>query len=511
MLARASGRTKEIAVRAALGAGRWDLIRQSFCESVALAAGGAIAGLGVALAGVRGLLSLAPEGLPVAVSVRLDAPVLAFAVAVAAVAGLIFGVAPAWQVSRMNQFELLKEGGRSNSAGRGRQQLRSSLVVIEVALALVLLVGAGLFLRSLATLEDVNPGFQSAGVITAGLSLPNQRYDTGPKQLAFYQAVLDNLSATPGVSAVAAGLPLPFSGNAGSASFQIDGRPSPPGDPGPHGDIGAVSADYFSALRIPIREGRVFTALDRSDTQRVAVIDDVLARQYWPGQDPVGQHIRNGNSAPWATIVGVVGHVKHSDLSGEDVKGKYYFPVFQMPLPFMSFVMRSPADAGRLSTAMRDAVRAVDPTQPVSQIRLMNEMVNSSLAPRRFVVTVLGVFAAMALAMAMIGLYGVISYAVTQRTQELGVRMALGAQPAEILRLVLGQGMKLAGLGAVAGLVVSLAMSRFLQGELFQVRAIDPLTFALMAAALVAAALLASYIPARRATRVDPMVALRYE
>ena len=512
MLARASGRTREIAVRAALGAGRWDLIRQSFCESMVLAAGGAVAGLGVALAGVRLLLSLAPEGLPVAVSVRLDAPVLAFAAVAAMAAGVIFGVAPAWQISRLNQFELLKEGGRSNSAGRGRQQMRSSLVVAEVALALVLLVGAGLFLRSLAALEDVNPGFQTAGVITGGLALPPARYDTGVKQLAFYRAVLDNLSATPGVTAVAAGVPLPFSGNAGSASFAIEGRPSPPGDPGPHGDIGAVSADYFSALKIPIRVGRVFTELDRSDTQPVAVIDEILARQYWPGQNPVGQHIRRGNSAPWATVVGVVGHVKHSDLAGEDVKGKYYFPVFQMPLPFMSFVMRTPSDPGRLSTAMRDAVRAVDPTQPVSQIRLMTRMVNNSLAPRRFVVTVLGAFAGMALAMALIGLYGVISYAVTQRTQELGVRMALGAQPAEILRLVLGQGMKLAGLGAVVGLVASLLVSRLLRNELFHVSAFDPLTFASsMAAALVAAALLASYIPARRATRVDPMVALRYE
>ncbi|HEX3743167.1 MAG TPA: ABC transporter permease [Bryobacteraceae bacterium] len=508
MLARASGRTREMAVRAALGAARWDLIRQSFYESMALAAGGAVAGVGVALAGVRGLLALAPQGLPIAVSVRLDGPMLAFAVLVAAVAGLIFGVGPAWQVSRMNQFELLKEGGRANSAGRGRQQLRSSLVVAEVALALVLLVGAGLFLRSLAAIEDVNPGFEPGGVMAGGLSLPRARYDTGPKQLAFYQAVLDNLSATPGVAAVAAGVPLPFSGNAGSASFEIDGRPSPPGDPGPHGDIGAASADYFAALRIPIRQGRVFTARDRADTEPVALIDDVLARQYWPGQNPVGQHIRRGNAAAWATIVGVVGHVKQSDLAGEDIKGKYYFPLFQMPLPFMSFVMRAP-DPDRLATALRDAVHAVDPTQPVSQIRLMTEMVDSSLAPRRFVVTVLGVFAAMALAMALIGLYGVISYAVTQRTQELGVRMALGAQPAEIMRLVLGQGMKLAGGGAAAGLAVSLLLSRFLRGQLFHVSAFDPLTFALMAAALIAAALLASYIPARRATRVDPMAALR--
>jgi predicted permease len=511
MLARASGRTRDIAVRAALGASRWELIRQSFCESIALATGGALIGLGLALAGVRGLLALAPEGLPLAVTVRLDMPVLLFAIGVAAAAGLLFGIAPAWQISRLNQFELLKEGGRANSASRGRQQLRSSLVVAEVALALVLLVGAGLFLRSLAALEDVSPGFQTTGVITGGLALPRTQYDTAPKQMAFYRAVLDKLSTTPGVESVAAGAPLPFSGNAGSASFSIEGRPSPPGDPGPHGDIGIVSADYFNALKVPVRQGRAFTALDREDTEPVAVVDEILARQYWPGQNPIGQHIRNGNRQKWATIVGVVGHVKHSDLAGEDVKGKYYYPIFQSAMPFMSFVMRAPSDPGRLSQAMRDAVRSVDPTQPISQIKLMTRMVNNSLAPRRFVVTVLGVFAGMALLMAVIGLYGVISYAVTQRTQELGVRIALGAQPAEILRLVLGHGMKLAGLGAAIGLAVSLAVSRLLSGELFHVSAFDPLTFALMAAALIAAALLASYIPARRATRVDPMVALRWE
>jgi putative ABC transport system permease protein len=465
----------------------------------------------VAFAGVRGLLAMAPEGLPVAVSVRMDAPVLAFAALAAVGAAVLFGIAPAWQISRLNRYELLKEGGRSNSAGRGRQRMRSSLVVAEVALALVLLVGAGLFLRSLAALEEVNPGFDAAGVITAGVSLPHARYDSDAKQIAFYQAVLDNLSATPGVTAVAAGVPVPFSGNAGSASFQIEGLPVPPGDPGPHGDIGAVSADYFAALKIPVRQGRVFTALDRADTQPVALVDEILARQYWPGESPVGQHIRRGSKAPWATVVGVVGHVKHSDLAGEDVKGKYYFPVPQMAAPFMTFLMRTPSDPGRLSAALRDGVRAVDPTQPVSHIRLMTAMVNDSLAPRRFVVTVLGVFAGLALLMAVIGLYGVISYAVTQRTQELGVRMALGAQPAEILWLVVGQGMKLAGLGAAAGLVAAVAIARLLRNQLFHVSAFDPPTFVLMAAALIGAAMLASYIPARRATRVDPMVALRYE
>jgi predicted permease len=511
MLARASGRSREIAIRGALGAGRWDLIRQSLAESLVLAFGGAVLGLGVAFVGLKGLLALAPEGLPVAVGLRMDSTVLAFTVLAAAAAGLLFGVAPAWQISRLDRYELLKEGSRANTAGVRRQHLRAALVVAEVALALVLLVGAGLFLRSLAALQEVNPGFQPNGVITAAVSLPRSHYADAGKRIAFYGAVLGNLAAMPGVASVAAATPVPFSGDGGSASFAIEGRSTPPGDPGPHGDIGFVSPDFFSALKIPIRKGRVFTDVDRQDTQAVALVDEILARQYWPNEDPVGKHIRRGRSAPWATIVGVVGHIRNADLGGEDVKGKYYFPLYQVPPPMATFVVRTPADPARLAAGIRDAVRTVDSTQPVSQLRLLPEMVNSSLAPRRFVVTVLGVFAGMALLMAVIGLYGVIGYAVTQRTQEMGVRMALGAQPGEILRLVLGQGMRLAGAGAAIGLVVSLIASRLLRNELFHVSAFDPLTFALMAAVLIGAALLACYIPARRATRVDPMVALRYE
>ena len=420
-------------------------------------------------------------------------------------------MAPAWQISRLDRYELLKEGARANTGGLGRQQLRAALVVGEVALALVLLVGAGLFLRSLAALEDVNPGFQPNGVITASVSLPPARYADAAKRVAFYRAVLGNMASIPGAGTVAAAAAVPFSGMGGSASFAIEGRPSPPGDPGPHGEIGFVSPDYFAALKIPIRKGRVFTDGDRQETQPVALIDEILARQYWPDEDPIGKHMRRGRSAQWATIVGVVGHVKNADLGGEDVKGKYYFPLYQVPPPFATFVARTPADPAGLAAGIRGAVRTVDGTQPVSQVRLLPEMVNSSLAPRRFVVSVLGVFAGMALLMAVIGLYGVIGYAVTQRTQELGVRMALGAQPGEILRLVLGQGMRLAGAGAAIGLVVSLVASRLLRNELFHVSSFDPLTFASMATVLIGAALLASYIPARRATRVDPMVALRYE
>ncbi len=445
------------------------------------------------------------------VGVRIDATVLVFTALAAVVAGILFGVAPAWQISRLDRYELLKEGGRANTGGLGRQHLRAALVVAEVALALVLLVGAGLFLRSLAALQDVNPGFQPNGVITAGVSLPPAQYADAGKRIAFYRAVLGHMGALPGATSVAAAMPVPFSNAGGSASFAIEEHPTPPGDPGPHGDIGFVSPDFFAALKIPIRKGRVFTDLDRQETEKVALVDDILARQYWPDEDPVGKHIRRGRSAQWATIVGVVGHVKNADLGGEDVKGKYYFPLYQVPPPMMTFVARTPSDPAGLAGGIRDAVRSVDPTQPVSQVQLLPEMVSSSLAPRRFVVTVLGVFAGMALLMAVIGLYGVIAYAVTQRTQELGVRMALGAQSGEIFSLVLGQGMRLASTGAAIGLVVSLIFSRLLRNELFHVSSFDPLTFTLTAALLIAAALLASYIPARRATRVDPMVALRYE
>jgi predicted permease len=392
-----------------------------------------------------------------------------------------------------------------------RQHLRAALVVTEVALALVLLVGAGLFLRSLAALQNVNPGFQPNGVITGNLSLPPAQYADGAKRIAFYRAVLGNLAAMPGTAAVAAAAPAPFSGMGGSASFAIEGRPALPGDPGPHGDIGFVTPDYFGALQIPVRKGRVFTDADRPNTEPVAIVDEILARQYWADQDPIGKHMRRGRLAPWATIVGVVSHVKNADLAGEDVKGKYYFPLYQVPTPFATLVARTPSDPARLASGIRDAVRQVDATQPIAQVRLLSEMVNSSLAPRRFVVMVLGVFAGLALLMAVVGLYGVIGYAVTQRTQELGVRMALGAQPAEILRLVLGQGMRLAGAGVAVGLAVSLIASRLLRNQLFHVGSFDPPTFAVMAAALLGAALLASYIPARRATCVDPMVALRYE
>jgi predicted permease len=388
--------------------------------------------------------------------------------------------------------------------------VQASLVIGEVALALVLLVGAGLFLRSLASLQQVHPGFQANGVITGFVALPRTQYTDPAKRIAFYRGVLEHLASLPGVTTVSAGLPAPFSGQGGSASFQIEGRPSPPGDPGPHGDIGYVSPNYFATLKIPFRGGRAFTEQDQQNSAPVAIIDETLAKQYWPNEDPIGKHIRQGGP-PWATIVGVAAHTKQSNLAGDVVKGKYYYPLYQTPIPFATFLVRSEADPARLAAALRDAARAVDPSLAVSPIKVMSDMVAASLAPRRFVVTLLGVFAGMALLMAVIGLYGVISYSVTQRTQEIGIRMALGAQRSEVLGMVIGHGMRLAGIGAVIGWAVSLGFSRVLKNQLFQVSAFDPLTFVVMALVLIAAAMLACYIPARRATRVDPMDALRYE
>ncbi len=511
MLARASGRNREIAVRAALGASRWDLIRQTLLESLVLATAGALVGLAVAFAGARGLILLAPQNGAVALNVHIDSTVLLFTALAAIAAGILFGIAPAWQISRLDRFDALKEGGRSGTAGLSRQRVRAALVIGEVALALVLLVGAGLFLRSLASLQDVSPGFQPGSVITGFVTLPPAQYADPAKRIAFYRGTLDKLASLPGASAVAVGTPLPFSGQGGSASFVIEGRTVPQGDPGPHGDITYVSSNYFAALKIPIRAGRIFTELDQVNTAPAAVIDETLARQYWPNEDPIGKHMRNGRQGPWSTIVGVVGHVKQSDLAGDVVKGRYYYSIYQKPIPFATFVVRSSSDPVRLTSALKDAVREVNPALAVSQIKLLSDMVSASLAPRRFVVTLLGVFAAMALVMAVIGLYGVISYSVTQRTQEVGIRMALGAQRREVLALVIGQGMQLAGIGAAIGLAASIVFSRFLKNQLFQVSAFDPLTFAGMALVLIAAAMLACYIPARRATRVDPMDALRHE
>lgn len=510
MLARSSARGKELAVRSALGASRWDLIRQTLAESLVLGGIGTLAGLAMAQAGIRILTSLAPQQ-ESGVIIQTDPYVLLFAVIVGLLSAILFGIAPAWQASSTSHFDALKEGGRSGTAGTSQQRLRALLVAGEVAMALVLLVGAGLFLKSLARIQQVVPGFDPHGVITAALTLPDSQYKDQQKQIGFYRDVTERLASLPGVTSAAATYPLPFSGSGGSSSFSIEGQPEGPGDPGPHSDLQAVTPAYFSTMKIPIREGRVFTDQDREGVDPVVVIDENLAHQYWPNQDPVGKRLRRGMRSKWATIIGVVGHVDRNALVGDSGKGVCFYPMYQVPIAQGYLIARTPGDPVSLATPLRQAVRAIDPNQPVYELTPMDQLVGASLGPRRFAVTLLGFFAAMALSMAALGLYGVVTYSVTQRTQEFGIRMALGAQSGQVLALVIKQGMKLVGVGVLVGLVIALALARLLASQLFGVRAFDPVTFAFMALTLLVIAVLACYIPARRATKVDPMVALRYE
>jgi putative ABC transport system permease protein len=495
-----------------MGARGWQLLRQTLAESLLLAFTGALAGLAFAYGSIELLLQLTPESVAAGLEARIDVYVLLFTATAAVLSGLLFGVAPAWQVGRLNPYEVLKSAGRSATGGRARQHLRSGLVVGEAALALVLLVGAGLFLQSFSRLQQENPGFETRGVVTAMLSLPPTQYAEQERRISFNRALLERLRVLPGVTSAGLGLPLPFSGNSSSASFRVEGREGGPGDPGPHGNVRWVSPGYFEAMGIPLRGGRTFSDADRADTEPVVVIDENLARQYWPDQDPIGKHMkRGGDSTPWSTVVGVVGHIKHSDLATEEEKGTYYYSVFQTPPPYTGIVLRTQLDPASLAGAIRQAVLAVDPNQPVDQLRTMERMIGDSLAAQRLAARLLGFFATAALFLAALGLYGVISYSVAQRTQEIGVRMALGAQRGSVLSLVVAQGLKLAGIGVGLGLVLAVASSLALESQLFGVTALDPLTFGAMAAVLLGAAFLASYLPARRATKVNPLQALRYE
>jgi predicted permease len=366
----------------------------------------------------------------------------------------------------------------------------------------------------------VNPGFQPNGVMTAGLSLPAKQYGTKEKQLAFFRSVTDSLSHAPGVTAVGAGLPVPFTGGNASASFQIEGRPTGPGDPGPHGNIRYVTGGYFTALGIPLLEGRFFDQNDRLGSESVAIIDKNLALEYWPKQNPLGQKIRNGQHDSWATIVGIVGHIRFNQLAGEESssdisesagKGVYYYPLFQKEAPFGYFLVKSGAGPAAQADLIRRAVRAVDANQPVSDAKSMDERIAGSLAPQRFAANLLAVFAALAVLLAALGLYGLMSHSVAQRTSEIGIRMALGATRGGMLSLFVQEGLRLALAGVALGVAGAFVLARFLSSLLYGVQATDPLTFVVVSLILIAVALLACYIPARRAARIDPMVALRYE
>jgi putative ABC transport system permease protein len=511
MLARTSSRNREIAVRAALGAGRWHLIRQTLAESLLLSGVGALLGLAVASAGMRLMIASAPQGSVVGLTPAIDLPVLSFTLGVAVTAALLFALAPAWQITRVAPVEHLKSATRSAAGSLGRQRMRSALVVGETAMAMVLLVGSGLLIKSLSRLQEVNPGFDPRGVVIGGVSLPERRYKTPEQRLAFYRALTDRLRENNAVVAVGAGAPLPFEGGDSTASFRIEGQTLAPNEPGPHGRSRVVSPGYFAALGIPRQRGRVFTDDDRLGTDRVVVIDENLAKQYWPGQDPIGKRILGSSSTPWATIVGVVGNVLHTSLAGESDKGTYYQCLYQRPMSGSELVVRLRPGVEPSPAVIAAAVKAIDPTIPVQRARTMRQRLDESLAARRFVVHLLIFFAGVALLMAALGLYGVISYSVLQRTQEIGVRMALGAGRRSVVGLVLRQGTALALIGIVAGSAASAGLSRLLASQLFDVSPFDPLTFAGMVAVLMLTAFAASFIPAYAASRIDPLRALRYE
>ncbi|MDT5156916.1 MAG: hypothetical protein QOH51_1273 [Acidobacteriota bacterium] len=513
MLARGAVRQKEIAVRTALGASRWRVVRQLLTESVLLSLVGGGLGLLLAMWGVDLLLKLNDNRLPRATEIGLDSRVLLFTLGVSVLTGVVFGLAPAFQTSNVNLHDTLKEGGRSGNAGV-RRGVRNALVIAEMAFAVVLLVGAGLLIRSFIELQQVSPGFQPHGVLAMQVSLPASKYAEPMQRAAFDRQMLEQVRGVAGVKDAATTTTLPMSGMNQSGSFRIEGKQVGPGEDSPHGDRWMVSDDYFQTMGIHLIEGRFFDAHDTADSPGVAIIDEAMARKYWPGEDALGKRItfEGGAQAPrYREIVGIVGHVRNEGLEGES-RVQYYVPYAQRANGTDLFVaVSTDGDPSSLAPAVRGAIASVDRDLPVYRVTTMEKMVADSLAQRRFSMFLFGVFAALALVLAVVGLYGVMSYAVAQRTHEIGLRMALGAQAGNVLRMVVGQGMALVGIGLVIGLVGALILTRFMASLLYGVSNVDPLTYAGIALLLASVALLASYVPARRATKVDPMVALRYE
>jgi predicted permease len=511
LLARATGRQHEVSIQIALGAGNGRLIQQALLESLVLAVVGVLLGLALAHFAIPLLLLLAPATLAANLSVHMGGPVLLFVSFVGVLCVFLCGTVPAWHMTHSRWFQVLQEGGRSGTSGKVRQRLRSGLVVGEIGLAMLLLVGAGLLLRSLAQVERLDTGFEPHGLMTAVFSLP-RTYKTDEQQVAFLTAAEQELKNIPGVKDAAISDALPFSNNGGLSSFEIKGRVTPPNDPGPHGSIRLISPDYFSTLRIPLLRGRFFTAEDRAKTELVAMIDTTLAHQYWPNEDPIGQHIGFGGNSPWMTVVGIVAHAKSSSLEADVKEGFYFLPLAQSPNPGGEIAVRTDgAHPETLGSAMQAAIRRVDPNQPLYDLKTMEERVDSSLVGRRFLVVLLSIFAGLALLLAALGLYGVISYSVRLRTRELGIRVALGAERGDVLRLIIGQGIRLAALGLLLGLVATFVAGRALSSLLYGVSLFNPLTLLLTSVLLLATVLLASYLPAHWATKVQPMVALRDE
>ncbi len=508
LLARATARHRELSIRAALGASRFRLVRQLLTESVLLALGGGAAGLLVARWGLDALLALAPDELPRTSSIHLDPTVLVFSFLLSLVTGVVFGVAPAWLAAHTDMNESLKQGARGSTDARGR--LRGALVVLEVAFALVLLAGAGLLARSFLRLTNVDPGFNPAHATVLQVTLPEKKYEKPAQETAFASALLERLRALPGVESAGLTHTLPLLDD-WVMVFNIEGRPAVAPTDMPSTNYYAVTPGYFRAMGIRLRRGRLFTAQDNAQAPRVAIINETLARQFFPNQDPIGKRINiAGGPEAFRQIVGIVGDIKQYGVD-KATTSQAYEPFAQHPFNTLNVVLRTTGSPTALLGALRPAVYAVDKDQPVGKIEPLEKIVADTIATQRFAMTLLIVFALVALVIASVGIYGVMSYNVVQRRGEIGIRMALGAQTRDVLRLILSGGGKLVGIGLLVGLVATLLATRAMGSILFQTSAFDPLTLGAITLLLGGVALVACLLPAQRATRVNPIEALRNE
>ncbi len=510
LLMRATGRYRELAIRTTLGAGQRRLVRQMITEGLVLAGFGAIAGLLLGLVGVRALVALGSQQVPGMTTATLQPAVLAFTIGLAIVTGLVFGLVPALVVIRGNTWSLLKDDSTRGSAGRSTGVTRSALVVVETAFALVLLIAAGLLLKSFLRLQNVDPGFATDRVLTAQMSLPAVRYPDAAARRAFWLRLVEAARAIPGVTSAGLTSNVPFNGMVSSGSYSIVGYTPGPTETAPHGRQEVVGGDYFTAMQIPLVEGRFFNEGDTVDSAPVVVVDQFLANKYFAGRSALGQQIqRGGADSPRMTIIGVAGTINSIDLGQPVTKERVYRPATQQSPPAMALVVKTGLDPQTLVSQVRAAVRGIDPEQPIADVRTMEQWVSRSLELRRAPAMLLALFGSVALVLSAIGIYGVLAFGVAQRGREFGIRQALGADRSSILTLVLKQGLLTTGIGIVLGLIGAAIVSRLMQSMLFGVGQHDPIVFAGVTIVLFAVAVAACYIPARRATKVDPIVALR--
>jgi putative ABC transport system permease protein len=529
LLARATARKKEMAIRTAVGASRRRIVQQLLTESVLLSLIGGAIGLVLARWGVDLILYMSPDAIPRSREIGLDWTVLAFTIGISFLTGILFGLIPAIQAGEVDVHETLKETGRGTT---GRQWLRSSLVVLEVATTLVLLIGAGLLIRSFYLLQKVNPGFSHEHLTSFSVSLPEKKYANQEARSTFYNTLLENVRALPGVESAAAASGLPLGNNGWQTSFTVDGQPPPERDRTPLMEACVVTPDYFRAMNIPVLRGRVFT--DRDDRSHLAgqdlsklnenlreiaglksiVIDEEFAKRHWPNEDPIGKRVRIGGADhdnPLLEVIGVVGRVKMESLNQNSDRVQGYMAFNEIPFGDMTVLIKGASDPNQLISSVRNTVKSIDPDQPIYNPLTMDEIRADSVAGERLNLTLFSLFAGIALVLAIVGIYGVMSYSVTQRTHEIGIRMAIGARPRDVFTMILGHGMKLALIGVVIGLVGAFALTRLMATMLFGVEPTDATTFAGISLILITVALLACYLPGRRATKVEPTISLRYE